>query len=119
MRGRGVIDGPFLNFSTQGLASFLKFRQFKGKIFLSVEFLKPEPGVYPGEIIARVYYRVFERLTDMVSFLWPKLAFDERTTMEPSLSIECCPRLLNHVVVAGCGSGKRKSIHRLRLAAAR
>ena len=46
MRGRGVIDGPFLNFSTQGLASFLKFRQFKGRIFLSVEFLKPEPGVY-------------------------------------------------------------------------
>ena len=42
----GVIDGPFLNFSTQGLASFLKFRPIKGRIFLSVEFLNSEPGVY-------------------------------------------------------------------------
>ena len=33
MRGRGLIDGSFLNFGEEGLGSFLKIRLIKGSVF--------------------------------------------------------------------------------------
>ena len=77
MRGRGVIDGPFLNFSTQGLASFLKFRPIKGRIFLSAEFLKTGTGVY---LIA---YYAFNRH----QFNYCNPSFQGRICRNPAISL--------------------------------